>query len=254
MKATVAILAVLLGLAVATRERRQVQAGCPDPFQNVPSPCSSAPNTQFYFPHPTDNTKFLQCDIYKRMYIIQCPRGEVYDVSQTACRPATVATAGPYVPPVVVTRPPQTVKPVITFNNGNPCVQSAITRGLIYFPVSGDKTKFIECDLAGNPNALSCPTGLLWDQGMLSCVYPINAGTNTGNPGSGGVTNPLGSIPNPCTAAALNSGRFFFPHPNSASKFIQCNQYGQGFPVDCPSGLIWNAYLETCYRPLPGSG
>lgn len=251
MNATVTVFAVLLGLAASAIVKRQ--AVCPDPFQNVPSPCSSAPGSQFYFPHPTDNTKFLQCDVYKRMYIIQCPQGEIYDTSITACRPAAVATQAPFVPPVV-TRPPQTQAPAINFNNGNPCAQNAIARGLVYFPVVGDKTQFIECDLAGNPARLSCPTGLLWDQGMLSCVYPINAGSNGVNTGTNTGSNSLGGIPNPCTAAALNSGHYFFPYPNTSSKFIQCNQYGQGFPVDCPAGLAWNAYLETCYKPLPASG
>jgi len=245
MQFTVVIFAVLLGLAVAARERRQV-VNCVDPFKNVPSPCSSAPNTQFYFPHPTDISKFLQCDIYKRMYIIQCPQGEVYDASVTACRPVVVATQ----PPMVVTATPITQAPVINFNNGNPCTQLAITRGLIYFPVVGDKTMFIECDLAGNPSRLSCATGLMWDQGMLSCVYPINAGSNNVLP-----TISTGSgMVNPCTAAALSSGHYFFPHPAAGDKFLQCNQYGQVFEVSCPAGLTWNAYLETCYRPLPGSG
>lgn len=243
------LVTVLVGLATAGRVRRQVF--CPDAFKNVPSPCSSAPGAKFYFPHPTDNTKFLQCDIYKRMYIVQCPQGEVYDNSLSACQPPSVVTFPPVVPTVpVATQPPRTLPPVI--NPANPCTLSAIARGAVYFPVAGDKTRFIECDLAGNPNILFCPTSLLWDQGMLSCVYPITAGSG-GNPAGSG-SSSLGSIPNPCTATALSSGHYFFPHPTTSSKFIQCNQFGQGFPVNCPSGLIWNAYLETCYRPLPGSG
>jgi len=240
MNCLVVFAALGLGLAsAAPREKRQVN--CVDPFQNVPSPCQNNPSNKVYFPHPSDVTKFLQCDIYNRMYIIQCPQGEVFDLATTACRPnVQPATAKPYVPPAVVTRPPVTVAPVVT--DTNPCNANAISRGQFYFAVA-DKTKFIECDLAGNPNMLSCPAGLLWEQGLLSCVYPLNAGGNVPvNP----VNQVNNQIANPCTKTAISSGHFFFPHPDP-SKFIQCDLYGQVFVVNCPAGLLWNAYQETCY-------
>ena len=37
------------------------------------------------FPHPTDNTMFLQCGAYNRLFIVQCPSGEVYDQATTTC-------------------------------------------------------------------------------------------------------------------------------------------------------------------------
>lgn len=42
-----------------------------DAFKNVPNPCANNPDSQVYFPHPTDVSKFIQCDRYGRMYIIQ---------------------------------------------------------------------------------------------------------------------------------------------------------------------------------------
>lgn len=42
-----------------------------DAFKNVPNPCTNNPSNQVYFPHPMDNSKFIQCDRYGRMYIIQ---------------------------------------------------------------------------------------------------------------------------------------------------------------------------------------
>merc|ERR1711874_122286 len=244
--AAVFCVALVLGLACAApgRGKRQIQ-NCVDPFQNVPSPCQNNPTNKVYFPHPTDNTKFLQCDVYDRMYIIQCPSGEGFDASLTACRPATQITAAPYRPPIVTARPVTQAPAVST----NPCSAAAISRGQVYFAVS-DKTKFIECDLAGNPNILACPTGLYWEQGLLSCVYPLNAG-------GAAPVNPqnalTGTTSNPCTAQAINSGRFFFPSPDP-SKFIQCDLWGQVFEVSCPAGLLWNAYQETCYKPTVISG
>jgi len=241
------LVAVGLALAYAApREKRQVN--CVDPFANVPSPCQNNPTNKVYFPHPTDNTKFLQCDLYDRMYIIQCPMGEVFDVKLTACRPATAApaTPAPYRPPVITAAPVVVTKAPAPANT-NPCNAAALSRGQYYFAVA-DKTKFIECDLAGNPSILSCPTGLFWEEGLLSCVYPLDAGGSTPlNP----VSNLNGQITNPCTAQAIQNGHFFFPHPNP-NKFIQCDLWGQVFEVDCPTGLVWNAYQETCYGPGQG--
>lgn len=242
---SIIFIAAVVGLACAApREKRQVN--CINPFVNIPNPCRNNPNNKVYFPHPTDNTMFLQCDIYNRMYIIKCPNGEVYDVSLTACRPPSApATAAP----PVVTAAPITVAPRPAVGN-NPCTAAAVTRGQLYFALANDRTKFIECDLLGNPATLSCPSNLVWDQAILSCVYPINAAGS-----QPGAVNPTSTLPttlqNPCTAQAINSGRFFFPHPDP-TKFIQCDMWGNSFEVSCPNSLIWNAYLETCYQPVAG--
>ena len=49
-----------------------------DAFKNVPNPCTDNPSQKVYFPHPTDSAKFIQCDRYGRMYIIQCPQSLLY--------------------------------------------------------------------------------------------------------------------------------------------------------------------------------
>lgn len=54
---------------------------------------------------------------------------------------------------------------------------------LDYFFISGDDTKFIECDMLGHANVLPCPDGLVWDESRLSCVYKFTvpgSGTGTG--------------------------------------------------------------------------
>lgn len=48
---------------------------------------------RIYFPHPTDNTKFLQCADGGRMFIIKCPKGEVFDRAITACRKVCIEFA-----------------------------------------------------------------------------------------------------------------------------------------------------------------
>lgn len=66
-----------------------------------------------------------------------------------------------------------------TTNTGmtNPCTVQNLQTGNIYFAISTDKTQFIECDLNGHANVLTCPAQLEWDQSRLSCVYKF---TNTG--------------------------------------------------------------------------
>ena len=94
----------------------------------------------------------------------------------------------------------------------------------------------------------------MWDQTILSCVYPFNARA----PGQPKPTPhlPAGNANNPCTSQAVSAGRLFFPDPDP-TKYIQCDLWGDAFVNTCPSKLVWNAYLETCYSPFlqaAGSG
>ncbi|XP_071081683.1 uncharacterized protein [Haliotis cracherodii] len=246
------LLALICALAKAGPVQRENRAssGCLDAFANIPSPCHKNPTKQVYFPHPTDTTKFLQCDVFERMYIIQCPVGELYNAATTSCRPRNQGTQAP---PVVSTqRPVQTNRPGLS---GNPCTPQNIAQNNIYFAIKGDDSHFIECDPLGSASILPCPAGLRWDQKVVACVYPPNM-TPTNNPVILPPTtkNPFGnSNANPCTAAALASGKFFFPYPD-AHKFIQCDPWGDVYINSCPSGLIWNSHLETCFSPFQAVG
>jgi hypothetical protein len=54
------------------------------------------------------------------------------------------------------------IQPATTAGPGtgsyNPCSMQSIALGQLYFAYPGDNTKFIECDLQGNPSVLTCPT------------------------------------------------------------------------------------------------
>ena len=137
------------------------------------------------------------------------------------------------------------------------------------FFVLGDNTKFIECDMMGHANVLPCPTGLVWSEQQLACVYPFNTGaggsgtgtgtstgtggtgtgTSTGTGGTGTGTGTGTGLPtnfkNPCTAENIAAKKLFFAHPDN-TKFFQCDLWGDVFVVSCPAGLIWNQYSETC--------
>ena len=78
-----------------------------------------------------------------------------------------------------------------TTNTGlgqNPCTVTNLNKGNLYFIVATDKTKFIECDLNGNANVLTCPSQLVWDQSRLSCVYNFQLGMAITTPNPNGLT------------------------------------------------------------------
>ncbi|XP_061179258.1 uncharacterized protein LOC133187884 [Saccostrea echinata] len=263
------VVVVCLGLVSAGSLVKR-QAGCPDPFTNVPNPCVNNVQGRIYYPHPSDASKFIQCDLLGRMYIIQCPQGLTYKASTSSCStvgggslptvmPATTTTQAPV--PVVTSKP-----------SSNPCSVLNINRGNIYFAYAFDKYRFIECDLLGNANILNCPSGLVWEQSRLSCVYDIGtdnvvpnpAGTGTGSgtgmgTGTGSGTGTGGTVDLTTLCAQKGStitttDDLFHPYPGDKSKFIQCDLWGQANVVDCPTNLIWNEISKTCAAPYIVNG
>ncbi|XP_021371020.1 uncharacterized protein LOC110461719 [Mizuhopecten yessoensis] len=254
-----AVFVVCLGLVAAVPHRVARQADCPDAFMNVPNPCNSNPDQSIYFPHPTDNTKFIQCDLFGRMFIVQCPAGETYVSASTSCvdlskpMPAAPSTAAPV---VVVTA---TSGPAVV--GSNPCTKINIEAGNIYFSVANDITQFIECDLLGHPTILDCPSGLVWQESRLSCVFQIgtvlpgsgstgagngNTGTGSGSSGTGSGSGSGNTMTNPCTVESLSAGQLFFSYANDSNKFLQCDLWGDVFVNICPTGLKWNDSAKTC--------
>nr|XP_022296763.1 uncharacterized protein LOC111106396 [Crassostrea virginica] len=251
----------LVSAGPASRVKRQLN--CPDAFTNVPNPCVNNAEGRIYYPHPSDATKFIQCDLLGRMYIIQCPQGLTYKPTTSSCTsasgtviPTTVkppTTRAPIVIPVVTSRP----------TTSNPCSSTNLQQGNIYFAYAFDKYRFIECDLLGNANILSCPSGLVWEQSRLSCVYDIGTdnvvpnpgGTGTGT-GSGTGTGGAVDINTVCakTGSSLTTDDLFHPYPGDKSKFIQCDLWGQASVVDCPTNLNWNDVAKTCAAPYIVNG
>ncbi|XP_021351582.1 peritrophin-1-like [Mizuhopecten yessoensis] len=128
-----------------------------DSLSGITDPCVGT-DTVGYFPHPSDTTKFLQCG-GGRMFLVQCPTGEVYSPDARTC-----------LPPVMKTTP----LPAVTGSGiqvSNPCSAQNIATGSVYFPVPGNVNKFIECSPDGSANLLDCPSQLQWDQVRQSCVY-----------------------------------------------------------------------------------
>ncbi|WAR25487.1 hypothetical protein MAR_011191 [Mya arenaria] len=202
-------------------------------WQVVSNPCVDNVLQALNFPHPSDATKFLQCGLYGRMYIVQCPTGEVYNQATSSCftpqesepQPIYIASLGIY----------------------SPCTAQNLQTGRIFFSVYNSNKQFIICDPDSNARVISCPGLLIWDQNKQSCVFMLEGGVvYSGNVAA--VTGLLNGA-NPCTAQAISVKALFFSHPDP-TKFIQCDLQGNAYVQRCPPSLVWNQYFETCVSQL----
>lgn len=232
-----------------------------DTWSNVPNPCINNPQKKIYHPHPADPIKFIQCDLLGRMYIIQCPKGDIYNVQTGSCTAGKVTTNVPnptVTPPATTTTMKATTVTTTTTRATttttamqNPCSNINLAKGLIYFPHPQDHTKFIQCDLLGTQLIVQCKPGLVWSQGRLACVYAIYPGsfkTTTKTPvtTTHTVRVTTTAIPrNPCKPNAMTTDQLFYPHPDP-HKFYQCDLWGDAFENTCPPNLIWNDFSKTC--------
>ncbi|XP_056001468.1 uncharacterized protein LOC125655554 [Ostrea edulis] len=249
----------LVSAGPASRVKRQLD--CPDSFTNVPNPCVGNTEGTIYYPHPTDATKFLQCDLLGHMYIIQCPQGLHYKPSTSSCTsvggtitttlaPTTTHAQTTSVPP---TTSVSTVVPVTT--DGNPCSSASVKQGKTYFPYALDIHRFIECDLLGNAKILDCPNGLLWEQRTLSCVYELgtnvtdhNSGTRIGTGSDTKAVDPanLAAVCPPKGSQITAMADLYHSYPGNNTKFVHCDLWGRANVENCPANLIWNDLTKSC--------
>ncbi|XP_052780524.1 uncharacterized protein LOC128217421 [Mya arenaria] len=202
-------------------------------LQVATNPCVNNALQALNFPHPSDASKFLQCGLYERMYVVQCPTGELYDQATSSCITQKAIVAQPTY--------------IASLGIPSPCTAQSLQAGRIFFSVANSNKQFIQCDAVGNARVITCPDQLIWDQNRQSCVYTLQGGV--ANPGYLAAVTGFLNGANPCTAQAISAQALFFSHPDP-TKFIQCDLQGNAFVQRCPSGLVWNQYLETCASQL----
>lgn len=194
------------------------------------------------------------------MYIIQCPKGDIYNVQTGSCTTGKATTSVPnprVTPPATTTTKATTVTTTTTRATTtaaamrNPCSSINLAKGILYFAHPQDHTKFIQCDLLGKQLIVQCKTGLVWSQGRLACVYAMYpGGTQTTTKAPVITTHTVRvtatTIPrNPCTPNAITTAQLFHRHPDP-HKFYQCDLWGDVFVSTCPPYLIWNDLTKTC--------
>ncbi|KAJ3636093.1 hypothetical protein MTP99_008931 [Tenebrio molitor] len=98
---------------------------------------------------------------------------------------------------------------------------------VIYLPVPGDCTKWIEC-WDGTKYENQCSDGLWWHPAIENCDYP------------GDYCD--GSRPDPrCIDHTTN----YFPHPTSCNRYIECHE-GNSYEMACAPGLYFSDSHKTC--------
>ncbi|XP_052780497.1 uncharacterized protein LOC128217399 [Mya arenaria] len=204
-------------------------------WQVATNPCVNNALQALNFPHPSDASKFLQCGTVRTNVLLSSvPLESSIDQATSSC----------ISPKAIVAQPTY----IASLGIPSPCTAQNLQAGRIFFSVANSNKQFIQCDAAGIARVITCPDQLIWDQNRQSCVYTLQ----------GGVANPeqndcvfAGFLngANPCTAQAISAQALFFSHPDP-TKFIQCDLQGNAFVQRCPSGLVWNQYLETCASQL----
>jgi hypothetical protein len=150
----------------------------------------------------------------------------------------------------------------------NPCGRNAG----FYHPYPGNQALFIQCDLTGNAFVQPCPSGLIWNQEVLTCIPPVSntdsiffaanvsrTGNETASVSGSGFFTGNGSLlsadvlpsssaggsglrVDPCATA--NDGTFF-PHPTNPSAFLHCANRMSTVRY-CPPRLVWDQNILTC--------
>ncbi|CAC5407848.1 unnamed protein product [Mytilus coruscus] len=59
-----------------------------------------------------------------------------------------------------------------------------------------------------------------------------------------GLKDTWSNIPNPCLSNPNNT--VYFPHPGDIKKFLQCDQLGRMYIIQCPSGETYDYKAGTC--------
>ncbi|XP_041372526.1 uncharacterized protein LOC121385804 [Gigantopelta aegis] len=191
------------------------------PYISPTNPCTpeAVANDDLVHPHPTDVTKFIFCDVSGKMYITQCPVGEVYNASTGSCNHGTVEVTNGVSLGSDVT---------------NPCTSANLALGNLYFPHPAYHTQFIQCDLFGKAWVMKCPPGQSWHQDLLTCSSKSqDVGRQTS-------VNP---------ASLCQASGEMYTHPSDSTKFVHCTGRHRGVVQMCPASLVFSQAKRACDWP-----
>jgi hypothetical protein len=130
------------------------------------SPCTVA-NLQaghYFFVYPSDNTKFIHCDVWGKAWAMDCPAGEIWNQNILTCiTPDSGSQPAPSSPSIV--------RPSVSTSYGGdeingflccptcplfspPCSHAKIHARKLFHAIAGDRHHYIQCDLTGR---MYCP-------------------------------------------------------------------------------------------------
>ena len=154
--------------------------------------------------------------------------------------------------------------PISITPDSNPCSPEAVTRGKFYHAVSGDPSKYIQCDIWGKAYIKACPLGTQWHSDILNCIatgdddatdattsQPVTTDGAGGNeyvlyetkhhPIAASTLLDISALSNPCGSAGVR----YLPHPQRANRYFVCvNQH----PVLASCGYfhVWYQKWGRC--------
>ncbi|KAK3764736.1 hypothetical protein RRG08_042046 [Elysia crispata] len=225
-----------------------------------PNKCST--NTPGLYPHPYSPYRFLYCDYEGQAYLVDCPAGFYYNDQVKDC-----VKGVPPTPPPSTRRPvtvPITMAPPRTFptmqpNTATPgvttqyplqpfpiCTLENYRLGLHFFEWAANETKYIMCsEYPGMGRLKDCAPYHKWSQVSQACIYKDVVIDWTRD-----IYQTTAKADNyGCTPGLKDDSLFYHAHPYDNSKFIQCDEFGDAFILDCPANEIWYQDVQNC---LPG--
>ncbi|XP_052790358.1 uncharacterized protein LOC128224524 isoform X2 [Mya arenaria] len=183
---------------------------------NFPNPCTpdNIARNITKFVHPFDSSKFLMCGDLGKLYVVQCPR---YELFHEGCGQCVGEQAGLTASCELPLEP----------YTENPCTRQAILDNKLFFPFPGNLSKFIHCDIWGKAWERICTPGEVWSQWAVACVLP--------------------SLLNPCDRPNVDI-TFMYRHPCDATKYLQCDARGTAYVVPCELGTAFYEPNQRCVR------
>ncbi|KAH3791162.1 hypothetical protein DPMN_144642 [Dreissena polymorpha] len=181
---------------------------------NFANPCTEANIARNItkFVHPFDATKFLMCGDLGKLYVVQCPRFELF---HEGCGQCVGERAG-------LTASCELPLPAVT---DNPCTRQAILENKLFFPFPGNLSKFIHCDIWGKAWERMCTPGEVWSQWDIACVLP--------------------SLINPCNRAPVADASYMYRHPCDMTMYLQCDSFNV-YSISCGAGYLFQEHTQTC--------
>jgi hypothetical protein len=162
------------------------------------NPCRGRSNTDpLYYAYPCDPHKFIQCDLWHESFLRTCQLNFVFSPHAGNCVPRNVYTPPTHNPNIDCPRfsvthshlsqtTPSFIPgngavtgsnfPTYTFCSNcqpyhAPCTSDHLINGDLWFPVSGNRHQYIQCDLTGRMYLKDCPHGsYFFDDATNTCV------------------------------------------------------------------------------------
>eukprot|EP00794_Sanderia_malayensis_P019438 gene19438-21363_t len=110
-----------------------------------------------------------------------------------------------------------------------------------HFPYPWNCNYFVQCDDFGKAFLRPCAKGTLFDPRIGNCNHANMVNCNNWGWGLWGKY----IIYNKC----YKHGPGYYPDPYNCNKFIQCDNFGKGFHMTCPTGLHFNPKYSVCDWP-----